>query len=314
VVASGGSGQLAGMTAIGVGRSHSLAVEGQYSVTTSYTYDHLHRLLTGGNPRQPTTYTYDPRGNRLSKTVGTTTASYSYDYADRITAIGTATPTVDRDGELTATGFGGTTFAYDVANRLVTLAVSGTPTASYAYDGDGKRVSKTVSGTTTSYVYDVNGPLPNVLTDGTLTYVYGLGLAYTVDGSNNVQVMHTDGLGSVRALTDDEGNVTQTFNSDEFGNPTLTQGSASEPFRYTGQQRDAETGFYDLRARYYWPSIGRFVARDSVSGSMASPLYLDRFVYVSGNPVSHTDLSGNPNDSGDDAFVVGGVNSRERFG
>jgi hypothetical protein len=40
---------------------------------------------------------------------------------------------------------------------------------------------------------------PNVLTDGTLVYVYGQGSAYTVDRSNNVPVMHTDGLGSVRA-------------------------------------------------------------------------------------------------------------------
>lgn len=40
-----------------------------------------------------------------------------------------------------------------------------------------------------------------VLTDGTLKYVYGLGLAYAVDTSGNLQIYHTDGLGSVRAIT-----------------------------------------------------------------------------------------------------------------
>jgi hypothetical protein len=46
-----------------------------------------------------------------------------------------------------------------------------------------------------------------VLTDGTLKYVYGLGLAYAVDGSGNLQVYHADGLGSTRALTDGAGSV-----------------------------------------------------------------------------------------------------------
>lgn len=118
-----------------------------------------------------------------------------------------------------------------------------------------------------------------------MTYVYGLGLAYTVDGSGNVQVVHTDGLGSVRALTDGSGNVTQTFATDEFGNAALTQGGNTEPFRYTGQQLDSETGLYDLRARYYWPSIGRFVTRDSVTGMAVSPLSLNRFSYVLNNPL-----------------------------
>jgi RHS repeat-associated protein len=274
-------------------------VEGQHSVVTNDTYDRLYRLLTGGSPGQATTYTYDTRGNRLSPTAGPTTTTYSYDNAVRIHGIGAATPTVDRDGELTASGIGSTTYAYDVANRLVTITVGGTTAATYAYDGDGKRASKTVSGTTTSYVYDVNGSLPNVLTDGTLTYVYGLGLAYTVDGSGNVHVMHTDGLGSVRALTDGSGNLTQTFATDEFGNPTLTQGSATEPFRYTGQQRDSETGFYDLRARYYWPSIGRFITRDSVTGHMESPLRLNRYSYVVNNPSTATDPDGKGEDPAD---------------
>jgi len=72
-----------------------------------------------------------------------------------------------------------------------------------------------------------------VQTDGTLTYVYGLGLTYTVDVSGTLQVLHTDGLGSVRPITDGSGNLIQTFQSDEFGNPALVQGNNTVPFRYT---------------------------------------------------------------------------------
>jgi hypothetical protein len=48
-----------------------------------------------------------------------------------------------------------------------------------------------------------------VLDDGTRKYVWGLRLAYAVSGSS-IEVYHTDGLGSVRAITDGSGNVTQT--------------------------------------------------------------------------------------------------------
>ncbi len=147
-------------------------------------------------------------------------------------------------------------------------------------------------GTTTNYTWDVVGSLPNVLSDGTLKYVYGLGLAYTMDGANNIQVLHTDGLGSVRAITNSGGSVIQTFQTDEFGVPTLTQGTNTEPFRYTGQQLDPETGFLDLRARYYWPSLGRFVSRDSIQGKLRVPLTLNRYSYALSDPVNLVDPTG----------------------
>jgi len=102
------------------------------------------------------------------------------------------------------------------ANRLISATVGG---GTSTYDGDGKRTSKTVDGVTTSYVYDVAGGLPMLLDDGARKYVWGAGgLAFTVDkGTAAVQVYHTDGLGSVRAITDSTGSVTQTYQTDEFG-------------------------------------------------------------------------------------------------
>ena len=79
--------------------------------------------------------------------------------------------------------------------------------SSYVYDGDGKRASKTVGGATTSYLYDVNASLPVLLDDGARKYVWGLGLAYAVDSSGNPIVYHTDGLGSMSALTDGVGAI-----------------------------------------------------------------------------------------------------------
>ena len=61
---------------------------------------------------------------------------------------------------------------------------------------------------------------------------------------------HTDGLGSVRAITDATGSVVQTYQTDEFGVPLAagTRGTKTQPFGYTGERRDAETGFLYLRA------------------------------------------------------------------
>ena len=72
----------------------------------------------------------------------------------------------------------------DQANRLKTASVGGTG-STYAYDGDGKRASKTVGGTQTGYTYDVNASLPVLLDDGTHKYVWGLALAFAVNSSDN---------------------------------------------------------------------------------------------------------------------------------
>ena len=231
--------------------------------SSAYGYDHLDRLTSVDSGA--TTYTYDPVGNRLTKS----STTYTYDKADRILTAGSISYTVNANGNVTARG--SDSFAYDQANRLTSASVSGT-TSTYTYDGDGNRASKTVGGTTTSYVYDVNTSLPNVLTDGTLKYVYGLGLAYAVDGGGNVQVYHTDLRGSVRAITNGLGNVIARYSTDEFGIPTQTQGTSTQPSQFTGQQRDGESGLYYLWARMYDPTIGRFLSRDPFSGVLTKRL------------------------------------------
>lgn len=74
--------------------------------------------------------------------------------------------------------------------------------------------------------------------------------------------------------------------------PALTQGTVSQPFRYMGEQRDSESGFYDLRARYYAPTLGRFLGRDRWAGIRTAPMALNREIYASDNPLRWTDPSG----------------------
>ena len=66
----------------------------------------------------------------------------------------------------------------------------------------------------------------------------------------------------------------------------------TNPFRYCGEYYDTETGTYYLRARYYNPKIGRFLARDTYKGENNDPLSLNLYTYCKNNPIIYVDYSG----------------------
>ena len=60
-----------------------------------------------------------------------------------------------------------------------------------------------------------------------------------------------------------------------------------------GEQQDANTGFYNLRARWMNPSIGRFQSMDTYEGDQKNPLGLHKYLFGSNNPINRMDPSGN---------------------
>ena len=64
-------------------------------------------------------------------------------------------------------------------------------------------------------------------------------------------------------MTNVLGSVKNYYEYDAFGNQINVNGNDINPFRYTGQYFDGETGGYYLRARYYDPLIGRFTQADT---------------------------------------------------
>ena len=249
------------------------------SGTQSYQYDALHRLTQATYPGPVTdAYTYDAHGNRLTKN-GTT---YQYDAADRMTTAGGVSYGYDNNGNQTSGG--ADTFGYDHEDRLTQAVTTGTASSS-AYNGDGLRMSHTVGGATTNYTWDVAAAMPVVLQDETNAYVYGLDLISATDSGGSQTYFLHDGLGSVTDLTDINANVTATYSYDVFGAIRTQTGSSSNHWLFTGEQRDSESNFYYLRARYYDPAIGRFLGRDPLGEG-------NGYSYVSNNPVNLTDPSG----------------------
>ncbi|QQZ58890.1 RHS repeat-associated core domain-containing protein [Paenibacillus sonchi] len=86
-----------------------------------------------------------------------------------------------------------------------------------------------------------------------------------------------NGHGDVVQNVDTSGAVINSYTYDEWGNITSQVEGTSNSFKYSGEVYDPETGPYYLRARYYDPSMGRFLNEDTVEGQIDNPLSLNLY-------------------------------------
>ena len=113
-------------------------------------------------------------------------------------------------------------------------------------------------------------------------YTYGSKLTHSDYGWYSY-----DAHGNVTMLTDDTGEVIQRYDYDPYGVELGEEDSTDEnPFRYSGQYTDRETGYVYLRARYYDPALGRFLSMDLMMDGA------NWYIYCAGNPVMFIDPSG----------------------
>jgi RHS repeat-associated protein len=198
-----------------------------------------------------TNYGYDAQGDRISITPPTGTAS----------ALG-----------------------YDQANRLISYG----STASYQYNGDGQRVSKTVSGSSTAFIWDEADSTPLLLAAGSTYYIYGPGGAPVEQiTASGTQYYHQDTYGSTRLLTSSTGSVVASYTYDPYGNLKAQTGTVDTPLRWNGQYQDTESGLYYLRARYYDPVTVQFISRDPLVAATGSA-----YDYAGDSPLVGDDPTG----------------------
>jgi RHS repeat-associated protein len=101
-----------------------------------------------------------------------------------------------------------------------------------------------------------------------------------------------DGHGSVRALTDTTGTVTDTYDYDAFGNLLHSTGTTPNNYLFSGEQFDPDLGLYYNRARYLNTSTGRFWSMDTYEGVAKEPASLHKYLYVGTDPINSIDPSG----------------------
>lgn len=206
-----------------------------------------------------------------------TVTNYTYNAANQLTSGGA---TYDNNGNLSSDGTN--SYTWDRANRL--LSMGG---ASYAYDGEGRRIRQTIAAQVTQYLLDVQPGLSVVLsaTQGANVnrYVHGpRGIHAQKDSAGAWEWMAQDGLGSVRSIVDNGSNLLWSTNYDPFGNGLGTIGTPQTNYGFTGELVDGG-GLLDLRARRYNTGIGIFASLDPFEGLRDRAMSLNGYSWVEGN-------------------------------
>jgi RHS repeat-associated protein len=269
--------------------------------TIQYTYDGLARLrearyMPGLRTSAPDAdllrrelFTFDRAGNRTQQSIALnggapTVTNYTYNAGNQ-----RADCTYDANGNLLDGG--SYTNMWDRANRLI-----GRGSLTFSYDGLGNRRGERGF---INHLLDLQPGLALVLAATTSTesqkFVHGpRGLHAQLDTAGNWEYPIVDGLGSVRMVTDSNGNPLETRHFSSYGEPLDPATMLETSYGFTGEPRSDLTSpaGYDLandllylRARYYDPMLGIFVSEDPLETA-------NRYAYVGGNPVNRVDPTG----------------------
>lgn len=262
------------------------------STSVAYAYDAAGQLTSEsrtGSSAFSALYTYDAAGNRLSRSINGVAENYTYDSANKLLTAAGKAYSYDAAGNLRSvtSPTGTTTLTWDAESRLKS-AITSAGTVNYGYNGLSQRVSK--SGlTSASYLLADDTIDTEVLQDGAASYTTGaMGLLSENRGGSS-KFYHTDALGSVRALSNTSGSITDTRTTDAFGNGIATSGSTNTPFGFAGSlgyQQESETGLQRLGHRLYDSATGRFLSRDPIQAGY------NWYAYCDNDPVNWADSSG----------------------
>jgi RHS repeat-associated protein len=180
-------------------------------------------------------------------------------------------------------------FSYDAENRLLTAGG-----VNYTYDGDGKRVRKS-SGKL--YWYGMSSdPLTETDLAGTpsaeFIFFNGRRAARLDLPSAAVHYYFSDHLGSASVVTSATGTIQDESDYYPFGGERVVTNTDPNPYKFTGKERDSESGLDNFGARYNSSGLGRFMSVDPVAGSLSNPQSLNRYTYVLNNPLNFIDPTG----------------------
>jgi RHS repeat-associated protein len=169
-------------------------------------------------------------------------------------------------------------------------------TRSFVYDANGERVAQVEGDVTTHYL---GGDDYQVEVGGVATKYIVLADSVVARKEGDTKTwVHTDNLGSIQAETDEDGEVVHRKTYRPYGEVLASEGERwSESRGFTGQRHDG-SGLMYLHARYYDPTLGRFISPDSII-SGGDNFGLNRYAYASNDPVNKTDIDGRSPDDPD---------------
>jgi RHS repeat-associated protein len=267
--------------------------------TQTFAYDGLNRIASGSSSANTGTfswgenYSIDAWGNLQISPMGGKAHGGNFAHSgnpqNRPTGLA-----YDAAGNLMS--YLSATYAYDQENRLSSAA--GT---SYTYDGTGDRIlkSNTSTGAPIKRYWSMNG---NLLAEGdgsgnlTAEYIYfGSKRVARIDlPSNSVHYYLSDHLGSTSIVVS-AGTIEEESDYSPFGTETIITGPGVNKLKFTGKERDSESGNDYFGARYYGSAMGRFMWPDPsglLAAKPASPQSWNLYAYATNNPLIYIDPTG----------------------
>ncbi|MGH6645595.1 RHS repeat-associated core domain-containing protein [Aquabacterium sp.] len=229
--------------------------------------------LAGVKQSTQATLGYDAAGNLTSKTAGNTVQALGWDANNDLRQVISQVSSV----------VGGTTTTTSY-NEI------------YNYDHEGRRIARQMQTGSSLYqsLYLYNGQ--DIHKEYALQWLTPVA-AYTQgpgeddplihQSSAGNRYYHADGLGSPSLLTDVAGNLQAYRRFDPWGR-VIGTGGTMPTYGYSGREPDLSTGYMYYRARYYDPTLGRFLGRDPIGLEGG----INAYAYVDNNPVNFTDPSG----------------------
>ena len=258
-----------------------------------YTYDNLNRVtkrIIKNICTNATISTETFSSNAAGNVTSAPDSSFQYDTNNGLVVFNRNSVSYNLDGNMLNNGE--LSFTYDSANRLISAGGH-----TYTYNAENVRVRNLCNDEDTTYTYNTNANLSMLLmktTNSIVTkYVYGKGLiGEEVDSA--FKTYHFDCRGSTIAITDANGNITDTFEYDTYGKFISKTGTSEVIFGYNGRDGVVtdDNGLIYMRTRYYSPEMRRFINADIIHGEISDSTSLNRYAYVNGNPVSFVDPIG----------------------
>jgi len=273
--------------------------------TTTYVYDALSRLTSYTPPTDPTNksqvFSWNSMPDRASKRTGTATAvTTTYDAASHPTG---GSYTSNAAGAITTMpnpasgGTGTATLAWDILGRLSSVT-AGTATTTYTYDPLDRLEKIVAPAYTKVFAYvGLTNVVAQITTTGSTTSVTkvandlnGTELYEYTDPATPVYT-ESNGHGDVIFTTAESGAISGNAAYAPFGN--LVAGSTlTTATRWQGSYQDDSSGLYYVIARWYAPSLGRFLSEDPLAANAETPQARNPYVYGAGDPVDQKDPSG----------------------
>ncbi|GAA0319286.1 RHS repeat-associated core domain-containing protein [Psychrobacter aestuarii] len=278
-----------------VGNRITSILDNKANIDYRYTHDKIDRLLQQNliqaSQQTDLAYVYDRNSNRIQNKVSKDTVIdiNNISYAPNNNHI--VGMTYDASGRIVNDGM--RTYTYDTAGRIERIQ-NGSIGIYNAYNPLGQRIQKNSGNIKTYFSYNEQGQLIGEYDENNNAireYIYLGGqpiamLSNQQDGE--ILQIHTDHLGTPRAVTNKDNTILWRWEGDAFGTSAPSVITVKMPLRMAGQYADNETGLFYNYYRFYNPKTGRYVTSDPIGLGDG----MNTYGYVGASPLHFTDFKG----------------------